>query len=49
MKKKIAYFLVIKQGEKVKLKIKYEIVKSKISIDCKEKFQINLLGEIVNK
>ena len=46
---KKAYFQVIKWGGKVKLKIKYEIFKLKISIDYKEKFKINLLGETVNK
>ena len=35
---KKAYFQVIKWGGKVKLKIKFEIVKSKISIDYKETF-----------
>ena len=30
-------------------KIKYEIVKLKLIIDYKEKFRINLLGEIVSK
>ena len=44
MKKK-SIFLNNKWGGKIKLKIKYEIVK----VDNEEKFQINLLGEIVNK
>ena len=35
------------EGGEIKLKVKYEIVKSKI--EYKEKFQINLLGKIVNK
>ena len=37
------------QLNSIVIKLKYEIVKSKISIDFKGKFKINRLGEIVNK